>query len=305
MTDYDKNLSKADLLAEALPYIQKFHGKTVVIKYGGHAMLDEDLKKKVMEDIVLLHSVGIKPVVVHGGGPGINAMLKKVGKESQFIRGLRVTDQETMDIALMVLVGKVSTEVVTGLNAQGGKAVGISGTDAGLLQAIKKPHHYTNEAGHKEDVDLGFVGEISTVDPGIIESLIEDGYIPVISPIAGSRSGETWNINADTAAGEIAKALKADKFLLLTDVPGVLRDVSDPESVIHYVREDEIPALMAEGLISGGMIPKVEGCQDALKHGVGTAHILDGHIPHAIMLELFTDSGIGTMFFKEDYEINV
>lgn len=305
MANYEKNLSKAELLAEALPYIQKFHGNTVVIKYGGHAMLDEDLKRKVMEDIVLLHSVGIKPVVVHGGGPGINAMLKKVGKESQFIRGLRITDQETMDIALMVLVGKVSTEVVTGLNIQGGKAVGISGTDAGLLQAVKKPLHFTDEAGHEEEVDLGYVGEVKLVDPGIIQSLIADGYIPVISPVAGSKSGETWNINADTAACEIAKALKADKFLLLTDVPGVLRDVSDPQSVIHYISEDEIPGLMEEGLITGGMIPKVEGCQDALKYGVGTAHIMDGHIPHAIILELFTNSGIGTMFFKEGYVINV
>lgn len=298
MTSYEQYLKKADLLIEALPYIQKFHGKTVVIKYGGHAMLDEDLKRKVMEDIVLLHSVGIHPVIIHGGGPGINAMLKKVGKESQFIRGLRVTDQETMDIALMVLVGKLSTEIVTGINALGGKAIGVSGTDANLLEAVKKPMHFTNEAGDSEEIDLGFVGEVDTVDPGIIQSLIDHGYIPVVSPIASGHQGETFNINADTAAGEIAKALKADKFLLLTDVPGVLRDVKDKASVIHYIQEEEIPGLMAEGLIQGGMIPKVECCQNALKSGVGTAHILDGHIPHAIILELFTDAGIGTMFYK-------
>ena len=291
-------METANLLTEVLPYIQKFAGKTVVIKYGGHAMLDEELKNKVIKDIVLLHSVGIHPVVVHGGGPEINIMLKKIGKVSTFVQGLRVTDEETMEIAEMVLAGKLNGEIVSSLNDIGGKAVGLSGKDANLMQAVKKPMTIINSEGDWEVVDLGFVGEITKVQPGIVQSLIDQGYIPVISPIAGGGEGDSYNINADTAAGEIAIALKADKFLLLTDVPGVLRDVNDKDSVLAYVREDEIPALMADGLISGGMIPKVECCQNALKGGVGTAHILDGRIPHSIILELFTNVGIGTMFYK-------
>lgn len=298
MTAYEKSVDTANLLTEVLPYIQKFAGKTVVIKYGGHAMLDEELKKKVIKDIVLLHSVGIHPVVVHGGGPEINAMLQKVGKVSSFVQGLRVTDEETMEIAEMVLAGKLNSEVVSSLNNIGGKAVGLSGKDAKLMQAVKKPMKVKNPDGEWEEVDLGFVGEIVRVQPGIVKTLIEQGYIPVISPIASGIQGETFNINADTAAGEIAIALKADKFLLLTDVPGVLKDVNDKESVLAYVKEAEIPALMEDGLITGGMIPKVECCQNALAGGVGTAHILDGRIPHAIILELFTDVGIGTMFYK-------
>lgn len=296
MTPLDKGLDKARVLIEALPYIQKFAGKTVVIKYGGHAMLEQDLKEKVMLDILLLHSVGIRPVVVHGGGPEINSMLTKVGKESHFIRGLRVTDKETMEIAAMVLVGKLNTEIVSMLNRFGGKAVGLSGKDAQLLQAVKKPMKLQNSQGELEDVDLGFVGEIEQVRPGILTSLVEQGYIPVISPVAGGEDGESYNINADTAAGEIAKALKADKFLLLTDVPGVLRDVEDKESLISVIKEDEISELIDCGVISGGMIPKVECAQEALQGGVGSVHILDGRIPHAILLELFTDGGIGTMF---------
>ncbi len=298
MTSYEKSINTANLLTEVLPYIQKFSGKTVVIKYGGHAMLDDELKKKVIKDIVLLHSVGIHPVVVHGGGPEINSMLKKVGKVSTFIQGLRVTDAETMEIAEMVLAGKLNSEVVSQLNDIGGKAVGLSGKDAKLMTAVKKPMKLKNEAGDWEEVDLGFVGEIEQVNPGIVKTLIDQGYIPVISPIAGGQAGESFNINADTAAGEIAIALKADKFLLLTDVPGVLKDVNDKDSLLAYVKEVDIPALMEEGLISGGMIPKVECCQNALRGGVGTAHILDGRIPHAIILELFTNVGIGTMFYK-------
>lgn len=298
MTAYEKSVDTANLLTEVLPYIQKFAGKTVVIKYGGHAMLDRDLKQKVMKDIVLLHSVGIHPVVVHGGGPEINTMLKKIGKVSTFIQGLRVTDEETMEIAEMVLAGKLNSEIVSALNDIGGRAVGLSGRDARLLQAAKKPMQLKTAGGDVETVDLGFVGEITEVSPDIVRTLIEQDYIPVISPIAGGRAGEAFNINADTAAGAIAVALKADKFLLLTDVPGVLRDVGDKDSVLAYVREDDIPKLREEGLISGGMIPKVECCQGALQGGVGTAHILDGRIPHAIILELFTNVGIGTMFYK-------
>lgn len=299
MTPLDQGMDKARVLIEALPYIQKFAGKTVVIKYGGHAMLEQELKEDVMLDVLLLHSVGIRPVVVHGGGPEINAMLKKVGKESQFIRGLRVTDAETMEIAAMVLVGKLNTEIVSSLNRFGGKAVGLTGKDAQLLQAVKKPMQVQNLQGVLEEVDLGFVGEIDQVNPGIVRTLLEQGYIPVISPVAGGEDGETYNVNADTAAGEVAKALKADKFLLLTDVPGVLKDVHDPDSLISVIKQEEIAELTESGVISGGMIPKVECAQEALQGGVGSVHILDGRIPHAILLELFTDGGIGTMFVPE------
>jgi acetylglutamate kinase len=289
------NLDKANILIEALPYIQKFSGSIVVIKYGGHAMIDQALKEKVMLDILLLHSVGIRPVIVHGGGPEINAMLKRVGKESTFIQGLRVTDKETMEIAAMVLVGKLNTEIVSMLNAFGGKAVGLSGQDARLLLADKKPMKLENKDGLVEEVDLGYVGQIKKVTPGILTSLLDQGYIPVISPVAGSENGENYNVNADTAAGILAGALRADKFLLLTDVKGVLRDVQDPDSLISVIDRNEVPAMLKEGVLQGGMIPKVECAVNALEQGVGTVHIIDGRQPHAILLELFTDGGIGTM----------
>lgn len=295
MTPWDQGLDKARILIEALPYIQKFAGKTMVIKYGGHAMLDQGLKESVMLDVLLLHSVGIRPVVVHGGGPEINTMLKKVGKESQFIRGLRVTDAETMEIAAMVLVGKLNTEIVSVLNRFGGRAVGLSGKDAQLLQAIKKPLRVQNPQGDYEEVDLGFVGEIEHVNPGIVRSLLDQGYIPVISPLAGGEDGENYNVNADTAAGKVAEALKADKLLLLTDVRGVLREVQDPESLISVIQQEEVSDLIETGILNGGMIPKVECALGALEGGVGSVHILDGRLKHAILLELFTDGGIGTM----------
>ncbi|MGI6448840.1 MAG: acetylglutamate kinase [Desulfitobacteriia bacterium] len=289
------NLDKANILIEALPYIQKFSGSTVVIKYGGHAMIDQALKEKVMLDILLLHTVGIRPVIVHGGGPEINAMLKRVGKESTFIQGLRVTDKETMEIAAMVLVGKLNTEIVSMLNAFGGKAVGLSGQDARLLLADKKPMKLENKDGLVEEVDLGYVGQIKKVTPGILTSLLDQGYIPVISPVAGGENGENYNVNADTAAGILAGALQADKFLLLTDVKGVLRDIHDPDSLISVIASSEVPAMLKEGVLQGGMIPKVECAVNALEQGVGTVHIIDGRQPHAILLELFTDGGIGTM----------
>lgn len=295
MTPLDQGIDKARILIEALPYIQKFAGKTMVIKYGGHAMLDQNLKESVMLDVLLLHSVGIRPVIIHGGGPEINTMLKRVGKESQFIRGLRVTDEETMEIAAMVLVGKLNTEIVSLLNRFGGRAVGLSGKDAQLLQAVKKPLKVQNTEGQLEEVDLGFVGEIEHVSPGIVESLLEQGYIPVISPLAGGEDGESYNINADTAAGKVAEALKADKFLLLTDVRGVLKDVHNQDSLISVIKQEEVPQLVEEGILTGGMIPKVECALGALQGGVGSVHILDGRLPHAILLELFTDGGIGTM----------
>lgn len=296
MTPMERGLDKARILVEALPYIQKFAGKTVVIKYGGHAMIDPALKETVMLDVLLLHSVGIRPVLVHGGGPEINFMLKKVGKESQFIQGLRVTDAETMEIAAMVLVGKLNTEIVSLLNRFGGKAVGLSGKDAQLLSAVKKPLQMQNKDGEIEEVDLGYVGEIEKVSPSILETLLNEGYIPVISPVAGGENGETYNVNADTVAGKIASALKADKLLLLTDVKGVLRNVKDPDSLISTIQRSELQALTEGGIITGGMIPKVECATDALASGVKSAHILDGRLPHAILLELFTDGGIGTMF---------
>ncbi|MDR3271357.1 MAG: acetylglutamate kinase [Peptococcaceae bacterium] len=287
--------AKAEVLVEALPYIQQFAGKTIVIKYGGHAMIDQKLKESVMLDILLLHSVGIRPVVIHGGGPEISAMLKKVGKESQFVQGLRITDADTMEIATMVLVGKLNTEIVSLLNYFGGKAIGLSGKDARLLVAGKKPLQMANSQGKMEEIDLGYVGEIEKVAPDIVLTLLEQGYIPVISPIADGALGESYNINADTAAGRIAAALQADRFLLLTDVQGVLRDLTDPASLIPTIRRAEVAELTAQGVLSGGMIPKVECAVDALQNGVGSVHILDGRTPHAILLELFTDGGIGTM----------
>ncbi len=292
----EQGLSKARVLVEALPYIQKFAGKIVVIKYGGHAMIDPVLKETVIMDVLLLHSVGILPVVVHGGGPEINAMLEKVGIESHFVRGLRVTDAQTMEIAQMVLLGKLNTEMVSLLNRFGGKGVGISGKDAQLLKAVKKPMQMANGQGQIENVDLGYVGEIQSVTPDILHTLLGQGYIPVISPVASGENGETYNVNADTVAGKIAEALQADKLLLLTDVTGILRDVKDPNSLISTIARGEVDALADQGILSGGMLPKAECAVSALTGGVGSVHIIDGRQSHAILLELFTDGGIGTMF---------
>ncbi|HUX46487.1 MAG TPA: acetylglutamate kinase [Desulfosporosinus sp.] len=296
MTPMEQGLGKARVLVEALPYIQKFAGKTVVIKYGGHAMIDPVLKESVIMDVLLLHSVGIRPVVVHGGGPEINAMLKKVGIESQFVRGLRVTDAQTMEIAQMVLLGKLNTEMVSLLNRFGGKGVGLSGKDAQLIIATKKPMQMANSQGEMEDVDLGCVGEIQSVTPDILNTLLGHGYIPVISPVASGENGETYNVNADTVAGKIAEALQADKLLLLTDVRGILRDITDPDSLISTISRGEVVTLVDQGILNGGMLPKVECAVLALEGGVGSVHILDGRLSHAILLELFTDGGIGTMF---------
>jgi acetylglutamate kinase len=296
MTPMEQGIGKARVLAEALPYIQKFAGKTVVIKYGGHAMIDPVLKESVIMDVLLLHSVGIRPVLVHGGGPEINAMLKKVGIESQFVQGLRVTDAQTMEIAQMVLLGKLNTEIVSLLNRFGGKGVGLSGKDAKLLIAGKKPMQMPNSRGEMEEVDLGYVGEIQSVTPDILNTLLGHGYIPVISPVASGEHGETYNVNADTVAGKIAEALQADKLLLLTDVRGILRDVSDSDSLISTISRGEVDQLLTQGILKGGMLPKVECALSALEGGVGSVHILDGRLSHAILLELFTDGGIGTMF---------
>ncbi len=291
-------MEKAAVLVEALPYIKKFYKKTVVIKYGGHAMLNPELKEGVLTDAVLMKYVGINPVIVHGGGPDITNMLKRVGKESHFVGGLRVTDKETMEIVEMVLVGKINKEIVAGINRIGGQAVGLSGKDANLFQAVKKYRKTCNQEGVEELADIGYVGDIDKVNPEIVETVICRGYIPVIAPVAVGEAGESYNINADYAAGQLAVALDADKLIILTDVEGIMADRSNPSSLISELHVDEAQTLIDRGKIDGGMIPKVECCLDALSGGVKTTHILDGRVPHAILLEIFTDEGIGTMVKK-------
>ncbi len=277
---------RAKVLAEALPYIQKYFNKTVVIKYGGNAMISEELRKAVMSDIILLSLVGINVVVVHGGGPEINDMLKKIGKQSQFVDGLRYTDEETMDIVQMVLCGKVNKNLVANLNRMGGKALGLCGMDGGLFQArIKDPRY-------------GLVGEIIKVEPGSVTDALERGYIPVISTVAQGVDGDTsYNINADTAAAKLAIALKAEKLILLTDIRGLLRDPKDESTLIPEVKMSQVPLLIKDGIISGGMIPKIDCCVEAVRSGVARSHILDGRIPHSILIEMLSDEGIGTMLY--------
>ena len=278
------HVERAQVMAEALPYIQKYSGKTVVVKYGGNAMISEALRKAVISDIILLHLVGIQVVVVHGGGPEISAMLKKIGKESRFVDGLRYTDEETMEVVQQVLCGKVNKDLVATLNRMGGRALGLCGMDAGLFQARKLSERY------------GLVGEITQVDPSIVEDALADGYIPVVSTVAQGVDGETaYNINADTAAAKLAVALHAEKLILLTDVRGLLRDPKNEETLIHVVELPEVPGLVKDGIIQGGMIPKVDCCVEAVRSGVERTHILDGRIPHSILIEMLSDEGIGTM----------
>jgi len=286
---------KAAILVEALPYIKKFSGKTVVIKYGGHAMTDPDLKKAVLTDVVLMKYVGIHPVLVHGGGPEITGLLKRLNIESHFVNGLRVTDRETMEVVEMTLAGKINKELVAFLNGIGGKAVGLCGKDAGLFVARRKTGLVRQPDGTVSTVDIGFVGEIEQVNPEVVGTLLKESYIPVIAPVASGPEGESYNINADHAAGELAVALGAEKLVILTDVEGILKNRQDKDSLISVVRADEVPGLITEGIIEGGMIPKVECCLSALSGGVKTTHILDGRVPHSILLEVFTDRGIGTM----------
>lgn len=278
------HIDRAQILIEALPYIQRYHGKTVVIKYGGNAMVSDDLRHAVMSDIVLLSLVGINVVVVHGGGPEINEMLTKINKESKFVDGLRYTDQETMDIVQQVLCGKVNKNLVATLNRMGGKALGLCGLDGGLFQAVKKDARY------------GLVGEIQEVNADPVRDTIDKGYIPVVSTVAMGVDGETsYNINADTAAAKLAVALGAEKLILLTDVRGILRDPKDDSTLIHLVHMSEVPMLIKDGIIKGGMIPKLECCVEAVRSGVSRAHILDGRVPHSILIEILSDQGIGTM----------
>jgi acetylglutamate kinase len=282
------NKDRAGALIQALPYIQAFRGKTMVIKYGGNAMINEDLKAAVIQDLILISCVGIRTVLVHGGGPEIETMLKKTGKESRFVQGLRYTDEETMEIVQMVLCGKVNKDITALIQRAGGSALGLCGIDGGLLQG-----RFLN-AGE----DLGLVGEIETVNTAVLESILAAGTIPVISSVAlgtGDAAGKILNINADTAAAQIAAALKAEKLILMTDVRGLLRDVQDADSLIAEIHRDDLDNLKREGVVSKGMIPKTECCSLALDGGVKKAHIIDGRFPHALIVELFTDEGIGTM----------
>ena len=280
---------QAQTLVEALPYIQKFTGKTIVIKYGGNAMISDELRKAVMSDIILLSLVGIRVVVVHGGGPEISAMLKKIGHESHFVDGLRYTDEETMDVVQSVLCGKVNKNLVAQLNRLGGQAIGLCGMDGAMFQA------------EQLDAKYGLVGRITGVNPEPVENALMTGYIPVVSTVAQGVDADTaYNINADTAAAKLAEALGAEKLILLTDVRGLRRDPKDEETLIHVLHTYDVPALIAQGVISGGMIPKMECSVEAIHGGVERVHILDGRIPHSILIELLSDRGIGTMLKKED-----
>lgn len=290
-------IAKAEILIEAVPYIRTFHGKTFVVKYGGNAMINEDLKRAVMQDIVLLKFLGVNLVVIHGGGPEITQMLNRVGKKSEFVQGLRVTDAETMEIVQMVLVGKLNKEIVAKLNLIGGKAVGLSGQDANLLVSRKtKP---TMPAGFTGQVpDIGFVGEVTKINTTILEQLISQDYIPVISSIGVGEDGASYNINADTAAGELAAALKAEKLIMLTDIKGIFEDYQDKSSLISSLTVAHAQQLIQDGKIEGGMIPKVQACIIALSGGVNRTHIIDGRQLHSMLLEILTDQGIGTMVVK-------
>ena len=282
---------KADVLLEALPYIRRFVGKTVVIKYGGNALAgssDGDALALFAQDIVLLHAVGLRPVVVHGGGPQISALMARLGKQTEFRNGLRVTDADTVDIARMVLVGQVNPQIVAAINVHGPLAVGVSGADAGLIVAAAR------------NAELGFVGDVTAVNPSIVKRLLNEDLIPVIATIGSDATGQAYNINADTVGGAVAEALGAEKLVYLTDIEGLRRVVDDAASLIRQTTPDELDALMADGTISGGMIPKVESCVQAVRNGVGRAHILDGRIPHVLLLEVFTDDGIGTMVHGGD-----
>lgn len=287
----EKFIGKAEVLMEALPYIRRFYGKTFVVKYGGAAMADDELKTSFAQDIVLLKYVGINPVVVHGGGPQINEMLKRMGTPTQFVRGMRVTDQETMDIVEMVLVGKINKEIVTLINQHGGMAVGLSGKDGGLIRARKMKVTVSTNGEPPEIIDIGLVGEIVGIDPTVINSLDENMFIPVIAPVGVGDKGETYNINADLVAGQVAEALHAEKLILLTDVEGVKNKNG---GLLSTLKTNQARKLIEEGVVGEGMIPKVECCIEALKGGVGKTHIIDGRLKHVVLLEIFTKEGVGT-----------
>ena len=282
----DKNFSnaqRAEVLTQALPYIRDYNGKVLVVKYGGNAMVNQTLKEQVMEDIVLLHLIGVKVVLVHGGGPEISELMAKLGKEPKFVDGLRVTDKETVDIVQMVLAGKINKSLVNYLEMKGGKAMGVSGMDGKLIEAKMK------------DERLGYVGEITNINIGCVEDLLNNGYIPVISTVGCDNEGNVYNINGDTAAARIAGALKAERLIMMTDIAGILKDKDDPSTLIPEITINEAKKLFDEGVIQGGMIPKVNCCIDAIGHGVKNVIIMDGRIPHSILMEILTDEGAGTM----------
>jgi acetylglutamate kinase len=286
----EADADRVRILSEALPYIQQFRGRTVVVKYGGAAMKDSILKASVVRDIVFMACVGMRPVVVHGGGPEINTWLAKLNIEPQFKDGLRVTDAQTMDVVEMVLVGRVNKELVSLINQAGGAAVGLCGKDGNLITARSQ-----------EDADVGFVGDVTNIEPGLVKALVEDGYIPVISSVASDETGQAYNINADTVAGELAAALNAEKLILLTDTRGLLKDYQDPSTLIPKLDIKTARQLIDDGIVAGGMIPKVKCCVRSLAQGVGAAHILDGRINHALLLEIFSDTGIGSMLVASEF----
>lgn len=287
-------IEKANILIEALPYIKEFAGKTVVIKYGGAAMVNDDLKESTMQDIVLMKYVGMNPVVVHGGGPEITALMKRLGLQPKFVNGHRYTDEQTIEIAEMVLTGKINKEIVTNLIRHGGSAVGISGKDANLIIAKKFMAHDHRGIPEKDTPDLGFVGDIDKVNPQIIQALTSDGFIPVVSPLGADLNGQGYNINADLVAAAIAGALKAAKLVLLTDAPGILKDAKDESNLIPTIHMNEVESLVSNKIISGGMLPKIEACLRAVEAGVTKTHVIDGRVPHALLLEIYTQKGIGT-----------
>lgn len=282
---------RSEILIQAIPYIQKLNGKIIVIKYGGNAMINDQLKEDVISDIVLLSLVGIHVVLVHGGGPEINDMLKKIGKESKFINGLRYTDAETIEIVQMVLSGKVNKDLVSLIEGKGGKAIGLCGIDGGLLQAEKLL---------EDGTDYGYVGQITSVNTEVINQAMKGGFVPIVATVAHGTDGQTYNINADTAAAEIAIALQAEKIILLTDIKGLLRDKDDESTLIPVVPIKEVEQLKKDGIISGGMIPKVDCCVNAVNNGIKRAHIIDGRERHSILIEMLSDEGIGTMFINEE-----
>lgn len=291
---------RENILIEALPYIREFSDSIMVVKMGGHAIVDPEIMEKIVQDIVLLKFVGIHPVIVHGGGPEITEKMERMGKKPEFVAGLRVTDSETLEIARMVLVGNVNSKIVSLISKHGGKGVGLSGSDGRLIVARKMAPQRVNIEGIEKEIDLGWVGETEVINPEIVTILAGKGYIPVISPIAADDKGNDLNVNADTVAGDIAAALQAKKLISLTDVPGILSDPKNRDTRISRIAYDEIERLICENIISGGMIPKVKSSAQAIEGGVGQVHIIDGSMPHSLLLELFTDEGIGTMIYRKE-----
>jgi len=289
---HESALNVAKVLTEALPYIQRFHGKTIVVKYGGNAMTDDALENSFARDIVLLKTVGLNPVVVHGGGPQIGDLLARIGKESKFIDGMRVTDAETMDVVEMVLGGLVNKSIVNLINQNGGRAIGLTGKDGNLIRARKMLLNRSNEKGEMEQVDIGHVGEVSGIKADVLDMVVASDFIPVIAPVGVGDAGESYNINADLVAGKVAEALKAEKLILLTNIPGVM---DKQKNVLTGLSTQDVDALIADGTIYGGMLPKIACALEAVKGGVTSAHIIDGRVPHATLLEVFTDEGMGTL----------